>query len=397
MRVESGIPVSIGRDSGSAVRWQRLDLADRTFGEDWLQNLVFGEPAVLPINEIDPAFGPLIPIGREVETTAGLIDALYISAEGAITVVEAKLWRNPQARREVVGQIIDYATALAEWGYEELDEATRARSGSSLWEQVRSTTSLASEASFVDAVARNLSKGRFLLCVVGDGIREEVERMARYVQAAPQLQFTLALVELRVFTNPDESTWLIVPSVVARSEEVIRAVVDVELAPAGKVAVAVSVPAEEVTDSRQRLTADQFFGELADAVPPDIVSFARDFKLEFESDPRYAVDMKSSSYVIRLRGPKAGTHLSLLVVHRAGYAYMGWLGQQLGRLGVPESLGYQLVRDIAALAGVPVNPTDPQSLNKTIPLTILKRERESVRERFDRFAAEVEDSLDALD
>jgi hypothetical protein len=38
---------------------------------------------------------------------------------------EAKLIRNPQSRREVVAQALDYARALTGWTYEDLQDATR--------------------------------------------------------------------------------------------------------------------------------------------------------------------------------------------------------------------------------------------------------------------------------
>ncbi len=34
-------------------------------------------------------------------------------------LVEAKLWRNPEARRKVIGQILDYAKELSRWNYED--------------------------------------------------------------------------------------------------------------------------------------------------------------------------------------------------------------------------------------------------------------------------------------
>jgi hypothetical protein len=48
-------------------------------------------------------------------TPAGPLDALFINRHGALGLVKCKLWRNPQARREVVGQILDYAKELARW------------------------------------------------------------------------------------------------------------------------------------------------------------------------------------------------------------------------------------------------------------------------------------------
>ena len=44
------------------------------------------------------------------------VDALYVNAAGRLILAEFKLWRNPQARREVIGQILDYAKELASWG-----------------------------------------------------------------------------------------------------------------------------------------------------------------------------------------------------------------------------------------------------------------------------------------
>ena len=48
------------------------------------------------------------------------MDALYINPLGRLILAEFKLWRNPQARREVIGQILDYTKELASWNYEDL-------------------------------------------------------------------------------------------------------------------------------------------------------------------------------------------------------------------------------------------------------------------------------------
>ena len=42
--------------------------------------------------------------------------------------IECKLWRNPEARREAVVQIIDYAHGMASWAHTDLDEAIRGAS-----------------------------------------------------------------------------------------------------------------------------------------------------------------------------------------------------------------------------------------------------------------------------
>jgi hypothetical protein len=96
------------------------------YHESWLQELLRQHPDILPAAEIEPVFQPLISIGCEVGTATGSIDNLFISPRGYLVLVETKLWRNPQARREVVAQAIDYAASLSKWTYSDLDEAARA-------------------------------------------------------------------------------------------------------------------------------------------------------------------------------------------------------------------------------------------------------------------------------
>ena len=58
----------------------------------------------------------------EIETGAGPADILYLTPSGQVVVVETKLWRNPEARREVVGQILDCARQLTGWSFDVLEK-----------------------------------------------------------------------------------------------------------------------------------------------------------------------------------------------------------------------------------------------------------------------------------
>src|SRR5512144_2824257 len=86
-----------------------------SFGERWLQETLFDHPTLLPIDDIDSAYGGCIAVCRELQTSAGPIDLLYVTPEGRLVIAETKLWRNPEARRAVVTQILDYAKELATW------------------------------------------------------------------------------------------------------------------------------------------------------------------------------------------------------------------------------------------------------------------------------------------
>ena len=103
----------------------------------------------------------------------------------------------------------------------------------------------ATEAAFIDAVNRCLGDGRFLLLIIGDGIREGVEQMTEVLQRTPLLQYTLGLVEMSCYRHRDpDGGVLVIPQVIARTAEVTRAVVHIDLqgGDAGKVTVTAEGP-----------------------------------------------------------------------------------------------------------------------------------------------------------
>lgn len=224
-------------EQGVATPLQRVPVDQKLFQEEWLQRLIHEHPGLLPIEEIDSAFSPLVAIGREIATPAGYIDNLYVSPEGYLTIVETKLWRNPEARREVVGQILDYAKELNRWSYKDLNECTIKfnqlynRNSDGIIATYRRVNGLeeTEEQDFIDKVSKNLRRGRFLLLIVGDGIRESVEDMVSYLSESPQLYFTLGLVELQVYRlNEQSGSLLVIPQLITRTKEITRAVVRLE-------------------------------------------------------------------------------------------------------------------------------------------------------------------------
>ncbi len=387
-----GLPVAFLADSDRPVELHRLSPSDPELVEKHIQRLVFDHPEVLPIQELDDSFAPALPVGLEVGTKVGPIDALYISPSGGITVVETKLWRNPEARREVVGQIIDYATALSSWSYERLDEACRSASGLSLWELVSSHAGgdlPDGEAGFIDAVSKNLRHGRFLLLVVGDGIREEVERMTSYVQAAPRLQFHLALVELRIYSSDEDRVRIVVPSVVAKTAEITRAVVKVDVAERAHVDVDVAVPVDDSRPSRRKLTMDQFFAEMEQRTTREVVDFIRDVLEDFEDDPRFVVQPRAASQVLKIRNTEGGRDFTVLVFKIDGHVYPGWLSGQCKNAGIPEEVAFHFVADLSRILDVPVHDKYADTLTAAAAPEIVEGAWEIVSDRVEQLAQDI--------
>jgi hypothetical protein len=200
------------------------------YNEAWLQRLLFEYPGALPFSDIDQAYSGAIPVCIELNTPAGPLDVLYVTPQGKLIILEAKLWRNPEARRKVVGQILDYAKEVSKWGYEDLQrEVAKAtgQKGNVLYEVVKAVYDDVDEAKFVDEVSRNLRTGRFLLLIAGDGIREGVGSIAEFLERYGSLEFTFGLIEMAVYRFQGDDL-IVQPRILAKSVIYKRSVVVTE-------------------------------------------------------------------------------------------------------------------------------------------------------------------------
>lgn len=223
-----GAPLVI-QNGADPIVLEKVPIAGGSYNEKFIQELAFDHPSCLPVREIDRAYEQLVPICMELNTPAGPLDALYVTPSGRLVILEAKLWRNPEARRRVVAQVLDYAKELSRWDYEDLQRETSrrlSRKGNVLYELVAAEHPDVDEAAFVDEVQQSLKLGRFLLLILGDGIREGAAAIAEFIGSVGSLEFTFGLVELALYQ--DERVGLVVqPRVIARTIEMERYVIRV--------------------------------------------------------------------------------------------------------------------------------------------------------------------------
>ncbi len=120
-----------------------------------------------------------------------------------------------------------------------------------------------SETEFVDAVSKNLRSGRCLLLIVGDGIREDAEAMAEFLQQHAGAHFALAMVNLEVYEVPATNQRLLVPSVPLRTTNIVRGIVHFDGVGLSVTAPPATAPSERATT----LTEDEFFAKLDNLRP----------------------------------------------------------------------------------------------------------------------------------
>jgi hypothetical protein len=325
---------------------------------------------------------------------------LYTSPQGYLTLVETKLWRNPQARREVVGQIVDYAKELANWSFDDLDEAVRqakhptGMTGKGILELLDAEDKLGDESHVIDTITRNLQRGRLLLLIVGDGIRERVEAISSYLQDTPGLHFALALLELALYQMEPGQEWpvLVQPRLVARTVEVVRAVVKVKAPP--ELEVEVQLPETEEKSAkkgRRTLTESMFFEELAERKGQNVADQVADLVDEL-TEMGLVKSWGSGSVSMRLPDPRdTGKRFTVVVLRTAGDLYLGWLSYVHTRGGYDRRIPERYLEAVAEMTGASIGTLeDYPDTTSVIDVEVLLQNR-------DEFLAAVREFKSAIE
>lgn len=322
------------------------------YDEAWLQRLIMRHPSVLPVGQIEPAFSPLVPICIELPMQSGSLDNLLVTPAGDLALVECKLWRNPEARRQVIAQVIDYAKDMSTWTYERLQQAissTKPLEGSdcngtrNLYELV-SAEGETDEVAFHDAVSRNLKRGRFLLLIVGDGIREGVEGMAEFLQQHAGFHFTLAFVELALFETPGNQ-YVVQPRVLARTTNIDRGIVTLD---EGRIVInppSIAATGGNGSGRRTTITQERFFERLEKEFPG--VSQNLNAFIDQIAGCNVSAEFGSDSMILRWT-PENGRNWNLGTISKHAAVWMDYLGQQANSAGLLD-LHKQYIQSLAAL------------------------------------------------
>ena len=203
------------------ARPMRTGLFGKTL-EDALQTLLQRYPQVLPGRQIDPDSDDpprFALLRREMPVGSWSLDHLYVDQRGVLTLVETKLVQNPEARREVVGQLLEYAAnADASWGNGKARQLAvdywRGQNRALddvLMEHLGEDTDL--DALWAE-VEDNLNSGRLRLIIAADEIRTEVRRIIEYLNRELQNAEVLGL-ELACY-GQDSPPQVLVPRLIGR-------------------------------------------------------------------------------------------------------------------------------------------------------------------------------------
>jgi hypothetical protein len=206
------------------LRPMRLGLFGKSL-EDALQSLFEEYPSIIPGTQINPASEEpphFALLRREMPVGSWSLDHLFVDQFGVPTLVETKLLQNPESRRDVIGQLIEYAAnAHAEWGSGKARQRAAeywSKRGEDLDEILQESLS----PSDIDQLWRdfesNLEQGRLRLILAADSIRPEVRRMIEYLNSEMQNAEILGL-ELRVY-GEEKGQVILAPRVVGQTQAI---------------------------------------------------------------------------------------------------------------------------------------------------------------------------------
>ena len=197
--------------------------------EDLLQRLLATHPQLMAGEQIDrqiPRRWLLVTREAEIPGEMGAggrwsVDHLFLDQDGIPTLVEVKRSTDTRIRREVVGQMLDYAAnAIVYWPVEHIRsqfELTCGKRGASPEDELSAFLGPeALQGDFWQRVKTNLQAGRVRMLFVADEIPRELRRIVEFLNEQMDPAEVLAL-EIRQFEGEQLKT--LVPTVIGQTAE----------------------------------------------------------------------------------------------------------------------------------------------------------------------------------
>ena len=212
-----------------------IEMQERTYdSEALLQNLIARYPNLLAGNQIDSVTPRRwLLIAREMSLPADegganrwAVDHLFLDQDAIPTIVEVKRSTDTRIRREVVGQMLDYAAnAVVYWPIERLRstfETTCTVQGRDPAEELAAFLENGADNDFDTFWQRaktNLQAGRVRLVFVADEIPAELRRIVEFLNEQMDPAEVLA-VEIKQYVGQELKT--LVPRVIGQTAETQR-------------------------------------------------------------------------------------------------------------------------------------------------------------------------------
>lgn len=316
---------------------KKWNLADsvKAKAEKELQSLLVESPSLIPIDEIRESVSPLVFAVKEFGLPgSGNTDVLAFSPDGDIAIIECKLAANPESKRKVIGQILEYAAYLWRMDYEEVNARIQKLRDMDLSALIESVVGGEwDEKTFLSVVEGSLKSGSFILIIVVDEINEELKHIIRYLNECSKSAFSLHALEMSRFQS--SKIEILVPHLYG---------------------VSIKPTAEEV--KRKKWSKEEFFRVLKEDSNSRVVNIVRDLyewgnnhahRIKFGTGP------KTGSFTFHYL--KEGITISVFSIYTTGRLCLNY-GALSARLSqeITEEF-HKKIHKIPAFRDIPADPS----------------------------------------
>ena len=258
-----------GSTSAPQRSHERCSAKDLALPESWLRDAIAADPEIVigPCRAAGLDDDDWYPWQTEFPTEVGSIDVLLVSTQGRLAIVETKLASNPENRRKVLAQTLDYLSHLDE-ALDKERPAIPIENGEPVAE--------------LDDIVEKLSQGDVLVIIASDEIDSRVAKLGRTLLARNlNQQWDLALVDVALYRSQavPASQNLIVSSIrgLIQSEPRHTVVVSVVGDKTRVTVDAVADGRDDSTSARQRWNEKLYFDSLTSrGASPEVQKLAKD-------------------------------------------------------------------------------------------------------------------------
>lgn len=179
--------------------------------EKELQDYIESLPSILnAISQLNRQDYPLYILKRELSVASGSIDFLATDVDGSLYIIETKLAQNPELRRAVIGQVIEYASNLTDASYERISKECikylkkpgsleRAIHDFYSSQQEKEGEPIPTEGEYKQAISENLAKGRFNLVIVANKVSFEIQKLFHYIDQMTRDNLNFIILEINKY------------------------------------------------------------------------------------------------------------------------------------------------------------------------------------------------------
>jgi hypothetical protein len=271
--------------SKPTLTYKRCSAKELGLEEAWLRDAIFEAPDLVigPCRAAGLTDDEWYPWQREYKVEVGKIDVLLLSSQGRVAVVETKLAANPELRRRVLAQALDYLTHLADSFEDSMPEIPKDENGEPVADR--------------EDIQESVAQGDVLVIVASDQVDPRAAKLSSTLLSDHLVkQWDLALVDVALYRPVDDrqGRYVIVPHlrnlIESEPRQVVRVIVEGET-PSAKVHIE-RIAGDEVTSARQKWDENRFFDNLeaGKALQPvrELAARLRDIAHRFPESVRLA-------------------------------------------------------------------------------------------------------------